>query len=144
MPPTPYRYTHPKAFADLAGETYINLTTFRKNGVAVATPVWFADREGTLYVETGVNAGKVKRIRHTSRVFLAPCTISGKVKGPAVEGRARLVDSVEEQYVAKGALQRKYGLRRQLYYALLTALAWLGRRSTEPIQYIAIEPTYIA
>lgn len=142
--PIPYRYTHPNAFANLTGEVYINLTTFRKNGAAVATPVWFAEREGTLYVETGGNSGKLKRIRHTPKVMIVPCTLTGKAKGPALEARARIVSDTEEIYVAKGALQRKYGLKRQIYYFFLTAVELLQRKNTGPDRYIAIEPLYIA
>src|SRR5215469_8850449 len=67
------------AFTVLTREKYISLTTFRKSGKAVVTPVWFAGQSGTIYVESAKNAGKIKRIRHTARVTLAACTLSAKV-----------------------------------------------------------------
>lgn len=48
------------AFASLRHKRHIVLTTFRKNGEAVGTPVWFAERDGKLVVFTGANTGKAK------------------------------------------------------------------------------------
>jgi uncharacterized protein len=67
---------------ELSDQKYISLTTFRRTGAAVATPVWFVQIQHTLYLYTDATAGKVKRIRHHPRVQLAPCTMLGKVKGP--------------------------------------------------------------
>ena len=47
----------------LATESYISLATFRRNGAAVETPVWFAILDGKLYVATDGTSAKVKRIR---------------------------------------------------------------------------------
>ncbi len=55
-------------FTNLDKEKYVSLTTFRKTGEAVVTPVWFAESKGTIYAGTGVSAGKIKRIRHTSEL----------------------------------------------------------------------------
>src|SRR5260370_36169047 len=83
-------------FTGLARDNYISLTTFRKTGKAVVTPVWFAEQSGTIYVESGKNEGKIKRIRHTERVTLSPCTLSGQVTAPSVEGNARLLTGAHE------------------------------------------------
>jgi hypothetical protein len=93
----------------------ISLVTFRANGEPVATPVWFADVDGTLYVVTRAPSGKVKRIRHNGRVTVAPCDADGTLLGPAVEAVARLADGSESR-VAAAALDAKYGaeLRRLL------------------------------
>ena len=135
---------HPHAFHGLEREKYINLTTFRKSGLAVDTPVWFVEHNSTIYVETGRQTGKVKRIRRTARVFLAPCTVSGKVKTAAVEGKARVVNSVEEVYIAKGALQRKYGLARVAFDSVTLFIGLLRRRNAQEKVYLAIEPVYLA
>lgn len=102
------------AFPTLQGHNYANLTTFRKSGVAVETPVWFAEENGKLYVMTMVAAGKTKRIRNNPRVSLAPCTQSGKALGPAVEAVARILPPEEEQH-ARQPLDRKYGLTKKLF-----------------------------
>jgi len=78
-------------FPELGREQCIALTTFRKTGQAVTTPVWFAERLGTIYVEPHADAGKLKRLRHTARVTLAPCTYSGKVTGAVIAGKARIL-----------------------------------------------------
>src|SRR6266581_7572245 len=103
-------------FPDLGREQCIALTTFRKTGQAVTTPVWFAISLGTIYVETHATAGKLKRLRHTARVTLAPCTYSGKVKGSVSEGNARILTESEEIATAQEAMSYKYGLIRRLYY----------------------------
>ena len=129
------------SFSTIRRRRYIVLTTFRRNGEAVGTPVWFAERDGTLYVYTGANTGKVKRIRNTPRVTVAPSTISGKLKGPPVEGRARIV-APEEEAAASHALTRKYWIQRPINDAFNAALRFLrGRRKApESIVYLAVEP----
>ena len=86
-------------FADsnLSAHKFIYLTTFRKNGTPVGTPVTFAPFDGKLYVVTGVKSGKAQRLRRTERVELAPCDSRGKVLGPTVTGRARLLSSEEAE-----------------------------------------------
>jgi PPOX class probable F420-dependent enzyme len=137
-------YTHPHAFANIEREQYIRLTTLRKNGQSVDTPVWFAVHSGTIYIQTGAQSGKVKRIRHTPRVFLAPCTTSGKVKAAAVEGKARIVTETQEIYVAKAALQRKYGFQRTAFASIMLLTRFLRGRQIANSVYLAIEPVYIA
>ena len=96
-----------------AGEKYLNLETYRKTGQAVATPVWFAQDGGELYIYTLADAGKVKRIRNTPRGRVAPCDMRGKLKGEWVEARARIVQGAEAE---KGhrLLDQKYGLFKKI------------------------------
>ena len=125
--------------AALQGAQYISLTTFRRSGAAVATPVWFALDGTTVCVETGPATGKAKRIRHTPTVTLAPCTATGALKGQAVEGTARILESEAGRKAAQEALGRKYGRTRRLYYALLNAVRRLSRRPATSLVYVAIE-----
>src|SRR6266513_3138578 len=108
-------------FPDLRREQCIALTTFRKTGQAVTTPVWFAERLGTIYVETHADAGKLKRLRHTARVTLAPCTYSGKVTGSVSAGHARMLTESEESTAASAALSKKYGCMRSFYHFVRNA-----------------------
>jgi PPOX class probable F420-dependent enzyme len=126
-------------FTDLDKEKYMSLTTFRKTGEAVITPMWFAEAGGTVYVETGMNAGKLKRIRHTERVTLAACTMSGKVTGTEIEGRARILSEPEEIMAAKAAMSKKYGLTRSIYYFILNSIGSFRRKPQIDLAYIAIE-----
>jgi PPOX class probable F420-dependent enzyme len=127
------------SFTNLDKEKYISLTTFRKTGEAVITPVWFAESKGTIYVETGVDAGKIKRIRHTERVTLAACTLSGKITGSEIEGRARMLSESEEIDMAKAAMAKKYGLTRGIYYFILNTIGTIRRKPQMNVVYIAIE-----
>jgi len=94
---------------ELQKQKYVNLTTFRKNGLAVNTPVWFAARDGKLMVMTRNDSGKYKRIRNNPAVRLAPCNIRGKITDPAFPGRARIL-APEEWPEARKAIQAKYWL----------------------------------
>ena len=99
------------SFANLAGQRYLSLASFRKNGQAVRTPLWFAEQEGKLYVMTRDDSWKYKRIRNNPRVLVAPCTARGRINGPDVEARARILPPAEFS-AARQALRRKYWLMR--------------------------------
>src|SRR6266567_2543212 len=127
-------------FPDLGREQCIALTTFRKTREAVTTPVWFAASLETIYVETHADAGKLKRLRHTARVTLAPCTYSGKVTGAVSAGKARILTESEESTAASAALAKKYGRMRSLYHFVRNARRMLQRKAKAGVVYIAIEP----
>lgn len=97
--------------AVIRGQKYISLTTFRKTGVPVATPVWFGEQEGKLYVMTRSDMGKTKRVRNNPQVRVAPCTIRGKVTGPEFAATARILPA-EENAGARVPITRKYFLAR--------------------------------
>src|SRR5579885_2111261 len=127
-------------FTPLRGAKYISLTTFRKSGEPVATPVWFAQDNDVLYLFTFPGAGKLKRIRHTARVTVAPCTLNGKVTGPSVEGKARILTETQEEAFADQALAKKYGVIWHSYNGLMGALLVLRRRPKPERVYVAIVP----
>ena len=111
--PEPGR-TPPKGlnpFVNVAGKKYLSLASFRKNGQAVRTPLWFTEHEGKLYFMTRNDSWKYKRIRNNPRVLVAPCTMRGRIIGPDVEGRARVLEPWEFP-AARRALERKYWLMR--------------------------------
>lgn len=92
-----------------AGHGYINLATFRRSGRAVETPVWFAALDGRLYVFSEGNAGKIKRLRNSSRARVAVCDMRGRLRGEWIEAVARVVDDPETIERAFAALRAKYG-----------------------------------
>ena len=96
-----------------AGQKYLNLETYRRNGEAVATPVWFAEDAGVLYIYSLANAGKVKRIRNNPRVRVMPCDVRGKPKGEWVEARARVLDDAGAER-AHRLLDKKYGWMKKI------------------------------
>ena len=97
--------------AAIHGQKYISLTTFRKTGVGVATPVWFGEKDGKLYVMTRSDMGKTKRIRNNPQVKVASCTIRGKVTGPEFAATAKLLPK-EDHASARKTITRKYWLAR--------------------------------
>jgi PPOX class probable F420-dependent enzyme len=102
------------ALARLDREPYISLATFRRDGRAVETPVWFAAHAGKLYVFSEAKAGKVKRLRNSSRIRVAPCSFRGAVHGPWVEGNGHLLDDRARIDAAYAALHGKYGWKMWL------------------------------
>jgi PPOX class probable F420-dependent enzyme len=95
-------------FDALAGGRYVRLSTFRKSGAAVPTPVWFARLGENLYVVTGRNTGKAKRIRNNAGVTLAPSDFRGLPKGRDLRAVAGVTDE-QRGGPADRALRSKYG-----------------------------------
>jgi PPOX class probable F420-dependent enzyme len=94
---------------DLASAHYVLLTTYRKDGTPVATPVWAVPRDGKLYVWTEVESWKVKRMRNNPKVTVRPCGMRGAPKGAEREATARLLDASETPRIKK-MICRKYWL----------------------------------
>ena len=95
----------------LSKSSYISFATFRKSGVMVNTPVWAAPAGDRLYVFSESKAGKVKRLRNSSKARVATCTVTGKVTGDWFEADAVLLDDQKDIDTAHRALKRKYGLK---------------------------------
>ncbi len=111
------------AMVDLAKEKYVSLTTFRRNGVGVATPVWIVPLDEARYAfTTDPSSGKVKRVRNNPVVELRPCTMRGKVApdAPLLTGTAHIVTDPVDYRPVVAALRRKYGLQ-------VTLIEWGGR-----------------
>ena len=97
--------------SEIHGQKYISLATFRKNGAAVYTPIWFAEQNGRLYFMTSSKTGKYKRIRNNPRAKIAPCTVRGKITGPEFPATVRIL-SPEEFQKARQLINAKYWLAR--------------------------------
>ena len=93
----------------LGASRYLLLTTFRRDGTAVPTPVWVARDGDELVVFTAPNAGKVKRIRRDGAVRVGPCTMRGTATGDDVPAHARLLDKAGADRTLK-LIARKYGV----------------------------------
>ena len=106
------------AVAQFVNTKYFSLETFRKTGVGVRTPVWFAEDPASpgvarYYVYTLPDSGKVKRIRNNAKVRINPCTMKGDLRGAWVDARARLCDG-EEEAKGQALLNDKYGLPKRI------------------------------
>jgi PPOX class probable F420-dependent enzyme len=113
----------------LQGARYVSFATFRKNGAAVATPVWFAEHGGRYYFFSAGNAGKVKRLRNSDRARVAACDVRGKVLGPWLPARARLIGDPATIAPAARALRAKYGFQSWLGDWLSRLSGRIGRRA---------------
>src|SRR5437867_2586309 len=83
---TEIRPRHPHSAAEAPDLTeltgnYLSLTTFRRDGSAVATPVWFVHDFDRLLVQTDGSSGKVQRLQRNPHAIVAPCTARGRVTG---------------------------------------------------------------
>ena len=98
---------------EIGRSRYVSLTTYRKNGTGVATPVWHVVNNGGLLVVSDADAGKVKRIRNNSHVVVTVCDFRGKIApgAPSAEGTARLLDEAGTR-AGRALLARKYVLSR--------------------------------
>jgi uncharacterized protein len=121
-------------FEVLAGERYLSLTTFRRSGASVATPVWFALRDGPVaYVTTEADSGKVKRLRHDPACTVAPCDLRGRVRGPEVRAVARFLDGQDAE-VARDALASTYGWQWRLVGLTAAIGRVLGRHRSVRVE----------
>jgi PPOX class probable F420-dependent enzyme len=100
----------------LEGHKYVLVTTFKRSGEPVPTPLWFGLADGSLYFRTYADAVKLKRIRNNAQVLVGPCDPRGKPKGEMVEATARILPA-EDHERADRIVQSNYGLFRRLYKA---------------------------
>ena len=121
---------------------YLSLTTFRRDGTPVSTPVWFVAENGNLLVETDGNSYKVKRIRRNDNVTVAACNATGRVAGEVVPAHAAILPADELPRVER-LLHRKYRLD---YIFVLPIYLLVQRLRGRPLRYespvvLSITPT---
>ncbi len=100
---------------NLIEEPYLSLATFRRSGAEVRTPVWFASSDDrTHYVFSAADAGKVKRLRNSSKSRVARCDVRGGSLGEWLDANAYLVEDAAEIAKAYRHLNDKYGWRMRM------------------------------
>ncbi|NHN57295.1 PPOX class F420-dependent oxidoreductase [Calidifontibacter sp. DB0510] len=129
-----------QTFQALATEDFVLLTTFRRDGRAVPTPVWVAALDGRLVVSTPEGTGKLKRLAHTQRVTLQPCSRRGApTPGTTViEGIAEVSRDPEVRRAAEKRLLAKYRLQWRVVL-LIERIVRQGRAKPRPV--VIIDPT---
>jgi len=119
---------------------YLSITSYRRDGTAVATPVWFVRQDGRLLVETDAASGKVRRIRRNPAVQVTVCNGLGRLRGRPVPAVAQVLPETEVIRVHR-LLERKY--RADILVIapirLLQSALHLGRPRTKSV-ILAIEP----
>jgi PPOX class probable F420-dependent enzyme len=104
MHAVPYIFTH--ELAPFARQDTVLLTTFRRDGTPVATPVSIAVEGDHAFVRTWDTAWKLKRMRNNPLVEVAPSTITGKPTGPAIRAKARILDGEESKHAGRLLAQK--------------------------------------
>jgi PPOX class probable F420-dependent enzyme len=114
----------------LGEQRFVSLTTFKRNGEGVATPMWIGRDGVDLFVWTPADSWKVKRVRSNPRVLLAPSSRFGKVRDGflPVEGAAQVVTDPVTVQRLKDEIRRKYGLG----YRLVTVAEMIATRGRKP------------
>ncbi|MRH90088.1 PPOX class F420-dependent oxidoreductase [Nocardia sp. SYP-A9097] len=100
-------------FGPVGTAKYVLLTTFKKDGTPVGTPLWAALDNGRLYIWTVTDSWKVKRIRRNPEVTVQACDVRGKAHGEIVKGTAVILDDAGGDRV-RGLVKRRYGLQGHL------------------------------
>jgi uncharacterized protein len=96
---------------ELKDQRYISLTTFKRDGTPVSTPVWVVSDDGKrLLVWSAAKTWKVRRIRRDPRVLVAPSTFRGKERGERLTATARVVDDPG----IDSLLREKYGWQKRV------------------------------
>ena len=122
----------PAALDAFRRQKYLSLESYRRDGRAVRTPVWFAESGDELYVYTEADSGKIKRMRNNPQIKIAPCDMRGNIRGAWVAAVARFVTGAEATQ-ANRLLTRKYKLK--LLFDLTGKLRRRGR------DFLAIRPS---
>lgn len=120
-------------FAPLSSATCVVLTTFRRDGTPVPTPVHLVVSGAVAYFRTWDVSGKAKRLRHTPDVEVATSTIRGRPTGPAIRATARLLDGEESDLAA-----RLLAARHPIAHGRL--IPWLHRRRGWVTQQYRLDP----
>jgi len=108
---------------------YLSLASFRRNGTGVATPVWFVEENGRIFVKADGDSYKVKRIARNPAVTVATCTAWGRLRCEPVSAHAEVLSESAAQR-AEELMARKYRLERALILPLYRAVQRIrGRRA---------------
>jgi PPOX class probable F420-dependent enzyme len=122
--------SEPSSLSQLGNEPFVSLTTFRRSGEGVPTPVWVARDGDALIVLTPEESHKVGRIRRDPHVRLEPSTRTGRVKGggPLIDGTAAVIADPADTERLRGLIKRKYGAE----YRVTMAIERLFARRLKP------------
>ena len=103
---------------------YLSVTSFKRDGTAVATPVWFVSDGRRLFALTDLHSPKVWRMRHNPRVLVAPCRVNGNLRSEPVPAHAEILTSTAELERVRELLIRRY----KVSYRFVMLFYRLGRR----------------
>ena len=103
---------------------YLSVTSFKRDGSGVATPVWFVSDGSRLFALTDLHSAKVRRMRRDPRVLIASCRPNGKLRGEPISGRAEILTATADLERVRELLMECY----RISYRLVMSFYRLGRR----------------
>ena len=103
---------------------YLSVTSFKRNGTAVATPLWSVSDGTRLFAFTDLHSPKVRRIRRNPRVLIAPCRVNGKLRGEPLAARADVLTATADLERVRKLLLARY----KVSYRVVMLFYRLGRR----------------
>ena len=103
---------------------YLSVTSFKRDGTGVATPVWFVSDGSRLFAITDLHSWKVRRIRRNTHVLVAPCRPDGKLRREPVPARAEVLTAIPELERVQKLLLARY----KISYRVVMLFYRLGRR----------------
>ena len=121
----------------LANEEFVSITTFKRDGTPVSTPVWVVGENGNLLVISEADSWKVKRIRRNGHIRITPCSARGKPHGETVEADATIDSDTAE---VENLLAEKYGWMYRTYMRFSALTRTLRRRAAPTGVTIRITP----
>ncbi|MHA1202984.1 MAG: PPOX class F420-dependent oxidoreductase [Candidatus Heimdallarchaeaceae archaeon] len=124
----------------LNNQKYISLTTYKKNGEGVSTPIWFARDNDDIYIMTDMKTWKAKRIKNNPKVTFVSCSFRGKVKQKfsdlRIHGEAEFLkgkehDKAEQQIANNYKLLYRFSRREENIFLKITPTAILKEPDEE-------------
>lgn len=115
-------------------EKYVSLTTFRRDGRGVATPVWLVDLgDGRVGFTTEAESGKVKRVRNNSKVTVQACDMRGRLSegSTLLHATAEIVAGAQHDEVWR-AITKKHGFFARFIAARDEAKAFVRKLRKQP------------
>lgn len=125
-------------FTTIAEERFVSLTTFRRTGESVSSPVWIAHDGDDLIVTTPAGSGKVKRLRNNAKVELRPCSRRGRVEdgAPSITGTASILSTPADVQELSEVFRNKYGFE----YRVFMVIERIGRSANKSRVILRIAP----
>jgi PPOX class probable F420-dependent enzyme len=113
--------TPSRLLESFVGQWAVLLTTYKRDGTPIGTPVNIAVDGNRAFVRTFDTAWKLKRIHNNPEVEIAPSTWRGRPTGPAIRARARLLEGEESAYAGR-LLVRKHSILHRILVPLVHRL----------------------
>jgi hypothetical protein len=120
---------HTADLATLFPGRFLSITSFKRDGAGVATPVWFVSDGTRLFALTDLHSAKVRRMRRDPRVLVASCRASGELRGEPIPARAEVLTATEDLDRVQKLLSQRYKISYRLIMLIYRLLRRLRREA---------------